>query len=107
MRPLFRDGIFSLLLAAAIGVIVLSFSLIDVIAASPPHKLENGLIRTESQFKLAYVMPGTSFAKYKTIQLRTLEIPPDARDGGSGQTEARPRELYSGRQGSRGPAKRL
>ena len=46
MRPLFRDGIFSLLLAAAIGVIVLSFSLIDVIAASPPHKLENGLIRT-------------------------------------------------------------
>ena len=93
MRPLFRDGIFSLLLAAAIGVIVLSFSLIDVIAASPPHKLENGLLRTETKFKLAYVMPGTSFAKYKTIQLRTLEIPPDARDGGSGQTK-RFRESY-------------
>jgi hypothetical protein len=93
MRPLFRDGIFSLLLAAAIGVIVLSFSLIDVIAASPPHKLDNGLLRTETRFKLAYVMPGTSFAKYKTIQLRTLEVPPDARDGGSGQTK-RMRESY-------------
>jgi len=93
MRPLFRDGIFSLLLAAAVGVIVLSFSLIDVIAASPPHKLDNGLLRTETRFKLAYVMPGTSFAKYKTIQLRTLEIPPDARDGGSGKT-TRFRESY-------------
>ena len=93
MRPLFRDGIFSLLLAAAIGVIVLSFSLIDVIAAAPPHKLENGLLRTESRFKLAYVMPGANFTKYKTIQLRTLEIPPDARDGGSGQTK-RFRESY-------------
>jgi len=94
MRPLFRDGLFSLSLAAAIGVIVLSFSLIDEIAAaSPPHKLENGLMRTESAFKLAYVKPGASFAKYKTIQLRTLEIPPDARDGGSGQMK-RFRESY-------------
>lgn len=93
MRPIFRDGLFSLSLAAAIGVIVLSFSLIDVIAASPPHKLDNGLLRTETRFKLAYVMPGTSFAKYKTIQLRALEIPPDARDGGSGQTK-RFRESY-------------
>jgi hypothetical protein len=93
MRPLFRDGLFSLSLAAAIGVIVMSFSLIDVIAASPPHKLDSGLLRAETQFKLAYVMPGTSFAKYKTIQLRTLEIPPDARDGGGSQTK-RFRESY-------------
>jgi hypothetical protein len=93
MRPLFRDGIFSLLLAAAIGVIVLSFSLLDAIAAAPPHKLENGLMRTESQFKLAYMMPGMSFAKYKTIKLRTLEVPADARDGGAGKT-SRFRESY-------------
>ena len=94
MRPLFRDAVFSLSLAAAICLIVLSFSLIDVIAAPPPHKLENGLVQTkDTSFRLAYVKPGASFAKYKTIQLRALEIPPDARDAGSGQTK-RFRESY-------------
>ncbi|HUO91909.1 MAG TPA: DUF3313 family protein [Rhizomicrobium sp.] len=93
MRSLLRDGLFSLSLAAAIGTTVLAFSLIDV-AAAPPHQIEGGLVHhKDSSFKLAYVKPGANFAKFKTIQLRTLEIPPDARDGGSGQTK-RFRESY-------------
>jgi hypothetical protein len=93
MRPLFRDALFSLSLAAAVGTTVLAFSLIDV-AAAPPHQIEGGLVhQKDSSFKLAYVKPGADFAKFKTIQLKTLEIPPDARDGGKGQTK-RFRESY-------------
>jgi len=93
MRPLVRDALFSLSLAAAIGITVLAFTLLNV-AAAPPHKIEGGLVHHEdSSFKLAYVKPGANFAKFKTIQLKTLEIPPDARDGGKGRMK-RFRESY-------------
>ena len=93
MRTLLRDGLFALSLAVAIVTTALAFSLLNV-AAAPPHKIDGGLVHhPDSSFRLAYVKPGANFAKFKTIQLRTLEIPPDARDGGSGQTR-RFRESY-------------
>lgn len=48
---------------------------------------------TDTAFKLAYVAPGTDWKKYKTIHLRTLEVPIDVRDASSGH-RTRGRESY-------------
>jgi hypothetical protein len=93
MRPLFRNGLFTLSLAAAIGLAALAYSVVAD-SASPPDKLANGLERVpEAKTKLAYVMPGTNWSKYKTIALRPLEVPAEARDASAGQTR-RLRESY-------------
>lgn len=93
MHPLSHKDYLTLSLAGTVGAIALAFSVIAVPAASP-QRLANGLERVEgSKAKLAYVRPGTNWSKYKTILLKPLEIPPDARDGGSGQTR-RFRESY-------------
>jgi hypothetical protein len=47
-----------------------------------------------SKVKLAYVRPGTNWSKYKTIQLRTLDVPPDARDAKPKGQHARFTESY-------------
>lgn len=83
MRGLLRDGLFSLSLATAVGMTVLAFSLIDV-AAAPPHRLENSLVRSpRTHFR--YGHESVDFARFKTIHLRTLEVPPDASVGGPGR----------------------
>jgi|HubBroStandDraft_5_1064220.scaffolds.fasta_scaffold704289_2 hypothetical protein len=51
MRQLFHDGLFALSLVLATGMVMLSFSLIDVISASPPHKVTHA---TDTRIRLAF-----------------------------------------------------
>lgn len=60
----------------------------------PPATLPGGLVHTPgARVQLAYVLPGTNWAKYKTIQLHALSIPPDVRDA-RGSNRPRHRESF-------------
>jgi hypothetical protein len=66
--------------AAAVFAVALSLGS-TAFADPPPATLSNGLVRAQgSKVALAYVRPGTNWSKYKTIQLRTLSVPPNARN---------------------------
>jgi hypothetical protein len=53
----------------------------DIRAADAPQTLPNGLTKVENaKVTIAYARPGTDWSKYKTIQLKTLVVPPQARN---------------------------
>jgi hypothetical protein len=68
------------LLAAAAAVLALS-ALEDAVAAPPPQSLPNGLqLVPGTKVALAYERPGTQWTKYRTILLKPLNVPANARN---------------------------
>jgi hypothetical protein len=67
----------------------------SIAADAPPQSLPGGLQRVENaKVDLAYVLPGTDWSKYKTIQLRELAIPAEVRNAAPPGTTTSFRESY-------------
>lgn len=93
-KTLLEDIALVVALAVAIVAVALTMPIFSAKAAQPPA-VRNGLAHMPSaKVKLAYVLPGTNWNKYKTIQLHALEVPPDARDATPKGTMPRYRESY-------------
>ena len=81
-----RTNALKLKASCALAVAVLFCG--TVLAKQPPPTLPGGLTRVHSsKVALAYVRPGTVWTSYKTILLRPLSVPPNARNAAPpGQT---------------------
>jgi len=67
----------------------------SVLAADAPPPVLNDLVLVpNAKVKLAYAKPGIDWKKYRTLQIRTLSIPPDVRDGAPSGTRTNYRESY-------------
>jgi hypothetical protein len=63
-------------------------------ADAPPPVLNDLALVPNSKIKLAYAKPGIDWKKFRTLQIRTLSIPPDVRDGSPPGASRQYRESY-------------
>src|SRR5215472_12283247 len=64
-------------------------------AAQPQTPADMGLVRTtDTRFRIAYTKPGTDWTRFKTINLHTLAVPPDAADASPSSARTRGRESF-------------
>ena len=72
---------FSMLVSSTALALMLGSSHLFAQQQQPPETLSGGLVHMQgAKVALAYVRPGTNWAKYKTIQLRTLSVPTKVRN---------------------------
>lgn len=65
-------------------------------AVSPPQSPSDmGLVRTtDTRLRIVYSLPGADLSRFRTIQLHTLAVPPDAADATPGTRPTRGRESF-------------
>jgi Protein of unknown function (DUF3313) len=63
--------------------------------AQPQTPADLGLTRTtDTRSRIVYTKPGTDFSRFRTVQLMTLEVPPDSRDAAPSGARTRMRESF-------------
>src|SRR5215469_2012553 len=68
-------------LAPSALVLAVLFGAPALAQQSAPQTLSNGLQRVQgSKLALAYVRPGTTWSKYRTVMLQPLQVPPNVRN---------------------------
>jgi len=65
-------------------------------AVTPPQTPSDlGLVRTtDTRLQIVYSLPDTNWSRFRTIQLHTLEVPPDAADATPRNARTRGRESF-------------